>query len=63
MGCFLGDDKMSKLFKEISYYFGLVIVYICADCIMYKGNINLKDYFLDAIIILIVCIIIKIKIK
>lgn len=51
---------MSKLLKEILCYFGLVLLYIFADFIMYKGNINLKDYIIDAIIILIICIIIKI---
>ena len=51
---------MSKLFKEILYYLGLVLLYILADFIMYKGNINLKNYIIDAIIILIICIIIKI---
>ena len=51
---------MSKLFKEILYYLGLVLLYILGDFIMYKGNINLKNYIVDAIIILIVGIIIKI---
>ena len=50
---------MSKLFKEILYYLGLVLLYILGDFIMYKGNINLKNYIVDAIIILIACIIIK----
>ena len=51
---------MSKLFKDILCYLGSVLLYILADFIMYKGNINLKNYIVDAIIILIVCIIIKI---
>lgn len=49
-GFFLGDDSMSKLFKEILCYLGLVLLYILADFIMYKGNINLKNYIVDAII-------------
>ena len=50
---------MLKLFKEILYYFALVALYILGDFIMYNGHINLKNYIVDAIIILIVCIIIK----
>ena len=59
MGCFLGDDRMSKFLKEIIFYFGSVFLYILGDFIMYNGHINLKNYIVDAIIILIVCIIIK----
>ena len=51
---------MSKLFKEILCYLGLVMLDIFADFIVYKGNINLKTEIIDAIIILIICIIIKI---
>lgn len=51
---------MSKLFKEILCYFGLVIFDISLDFIFYKGNINFKTEIIDAIIILIVGIIIKI---
>ena len=50
---------MLKLFKEILYYFALVALYILGDFIMHNGHINLKNYIVDAIIILIVCIIIK----
>ena len=51
---------MSKLFKEILCYLGLVMLDIFTDFIVYKGNINLKTEIIDAIIILIICIIIKI---
>lgn len=51
---------MSKLFKEILCYLGLVMLDIFVDFIVYKGNINLKTEIIDAIIILIICIIIKI---
>lgn len=60
MDYFLGDDLMSKLFKEILCYFGLVILDIFVDFIAYKGNINFKTEIIDAIIILIVFLIIKV---
>ena len=50
---------MLKLFKEILYYFASVALYILGDFLMRNGHINLKNYIIDAIIILIVCIIIK----
>ncbi len=51
---------MSKLFKEILCYFGLVMFDIFVDFIFCKGNINFKTEIIDAIIILIVCLIIKV---
>lgn len=51
---------MSKLFKEILCYFGLVIFEISLEFIFYNGNINFKLHITIAIIVLIVGIIIKI---
>lgn len=60
MDYFLGDDLMSKLFKEILCYFGLVVLDIFVDFIFCKGNINFKREMITAIFVLILCLIIKI---
>ena len=51
---------MSKLFKEILCYFGLVIFEISVEFIFHKGNVDFKLHIIIAIIVLIEGIIIKI---